>query len=151
MESQDLQFLSNWVHQILDQADVQLPSEAKTALLRGCAQAHYSMLNMDQIIAPYRGNLAGFLTFLNSAWGWKVDYDAGRGMITADENKSECICPLVRCGAVKNQSLLCSCSEGFAARMFGAVLGKPVQARVLRSILKGDPSCVYQVHILPDD
>jgi hypothetical protein len=151
MENQDFQFLSSWVHQILDQVDDQLPQEAKTALLRGCAQAHYQWANMDQVIAPYRGNLAGFLTFLNGTWGWKVNYDAGRGIITADENKSECVCPLVRGGAVKNQPLLCSCSEGFAVRMFGGVTGKPVQARVLRSIMKGDPSCVYEVQILPDD
>jgi hypothetical protein len=151
MENQDLQFLSRWVSQILDQADDQLPLEAKTALLRGCAQAHYQALDMDQVIAPYRGNLAGFLTFLNNAWGWKIDYDAGRGILTADENKSECVCPLVRCGAVKDQPLLCACSEGFAARMFGGVTGKPVQAQVIRSVMKGDPSCVYQVHILPDN
>jgi hypothetical protein len=102
MENQDLQFLSNWVHQILDQVDDQLPREAKAALLRGCAQAHYQWANMDEIIAPYRGNLADFLTFLNWAWGWKIDYDPERGIITADENKRECVCPLVRCGAVRD-------------------------------------------------
>jgi hypothetical protein len=46
---------------------------------------------------------------------------------------------------------LWACSEGFAERMFSNVLGQPVQASVLRSILKGDPSCVYEVQILPGE
>jgi hypothetical protein len=149
MESNDLQFLSSWVNQIFHELESQLSQETQTAVLKGCAQAHYDLINMDQTIAPYRGNLPAFLDFLNTAWDWKTSYDAASGMITADENKPECVCPLVRCGAVQNQSLLCSCSEGFASRMFSKVLDQPVQTRVLRSILKGDPSCVYQVKVLP--
>jgi hypothetical protein len=103
---------------------------------------------MNETTAPFRGNLPAFLDFLSATWGWKVEYDATRGIITADENKTECVCPLVRCGAVKGQSLLCNCSEGFAERMFARVLDRPVHAQVVRSILKGDPSCVYQVQIL---
>ena len=147
MVTGDLQFLSGWVDQLLHEIDGQLLPEAKAAVLKGCAQAHYQMLNMDQTIAPYRGNLPAFLEFLSAAWGWKIEYDAASGILLADENKAACVCPLVRCGAVKNQSLLCNCSEGFAARMFSGVLGQPVQARVIRSILKGDPSCVYQVQM----
>jgi hypothetical protein len=149
METQDLQFLSGWVRQILHEVDSQLSQEAKAAVLKGCAQAHYQMIDMDGTIAPYRGNLPAFLEFLSATWGWKIDYDPTSGTITADENKAECVCPLVRCGAVKDNSVLCNCSVGFAERMFSSVLGKPVQARVTRSILKGDPSCVYQVCPLP--
>jgi len=118
-------------------------------VLKGCSQAHYRLLNMDQTIAPFRGDLPAFLAFLSAAWGWKIDYDPASGVLLADENKAECVCPLVRCGAVKDQPLLCSCSEGFAARIFSGVVGQPVQTRVLRSILKGDPSCVYRVQIPP--
>lgn len=149
METNDLQFLSGWVGQMLHEADRQLSQEAKTALLHSCAQAHYNQIDMDRTVAPYRGNLPAFLEFLSTAWGWKIDYDASSGILMADENKSECVCPLVRCGAVKDQSLLCSCSEGFATRMFSSVTGQPVQARVLRSILKGSSSCVYQVQFPP--
>lgn len=149
MESSNLQFLSAWVSQMLDEADGQLSQAAKASLLQGCAQAHYQLIHMDQTTAPYRGNLPAFLAFLRSAWGWKIDYDADRGIITADENKAECVCPLVRSGVVKNQALLCHCSEGFAAKMFSSVLDQPVQTRILHSILKGDASCVYQIQILP--
>jgi hypothetical protein len=149
MEAADHQFVSDWVNQIIHLIDCQLPQEAKTAVLQGCAQAHYQSIDMDQTIAPYQGNLPAFLTFLSQTWGWKIDYDAAQGFILADENKAECVCPLVRCGVVKNQSLLCSCSEGFAKRMFSAVVGQPVQTKVLRSILKGDLSCVYQIQFTP--
>jgi predicted ArsR family transcriptional regulator len=141
-------FIDGWLACLLNLMDDTLAPEIKTNLLKGCALAHYQHLNMDKIVTPYQGNLSEFLRFLTENWRWKVEYNAEAQVIIADENKDFCVCPLVQHQIVKKSSSLCSCSEGFAERMFSAVLDRPVKAQVTRSILRGDPSCVYTIQIL---
>ena len=129
------------------QVDEQLPANIKAGLVKGCSEAHYDALNMDDMLRPLKGDLPGFVRFLSETWGWKVAFEEGGQVIRADENKNFCVCPLIQRAVVKPTPTLCSCSEGFAERMFAYVLERPVSARVVRSVLRGDPSCVYQVFI----
>jgi hypothetical protein len=141
-------FVYEWLSTLLTALDANLPPEAKAAILQGCAAAHYRSLNMDELVSQYRGNVEGFLQLLSEKWQWKVAYDKDAQIITADENKSACVCPLMQKGLGITSPALCYCSVGFAERMFSAVAARPVKAQVTRSILRGDPSCVYTIQIL---
>ncbi len=141
-------FVYEWLSTLLAALDADLPPETKATLLRGCAAVHYRSLNMDELVSHYRGNVEGFLQLLSEKWQWKVAYDKEAQIITADENKSACVCPLVQKGLGIASPALCYCSVSFAERMFSAVAERPVKAQVTRSILRGDKSCVYTVQIL---
>ena len=141
-------FVFEWLSTLLAALDANLPPETKAALLRGCAAAHYRSINMDEIVSQYQGNVEGFLQFLSDKWRWKVAYDKEAQIITADENKSDCVCPLVQKKLGIASPALCYCSVGFAERMFSAVITRPVKARITSSILRGDQSCVYTIQIL---
>jgi hypothetical protein len=147
-QNPDDRFASEWVTNLLTVLDGSLSEETRTSLLRGCAAAHYRSANMDAIVSQYAGNLAGFLQFLSEKWQWKIAYAQATQTITADENKPACVCPLVQKNRGKVSATLCHCSEGFAEKMFSAVIEKPVEARVIRSILRGDQSCVYSIQVL---
>jgi hypothetical protein len=69
-----------------------------------------------------------FINFLENEWNWKVTYDKEK-IITS--------------------SKMCSCSEGFAERMFSLVLQKKVRAEVVRLYIRGKESCIYRITI-PD-
>jgi hypothetical protein len=141
-------FVYEWLSTLLAALDANLPPETKAALLQGCAAAHYRSINMDELVSQYRGNVEGFLQFLSEKWRWKVVYDQEAQIITADENKSTCVCPLVQRGLGIASPALCYCSVGFAERMFSDVVERPVKAQVTSSILRGDKSCVYTIRIL---
>jgi predicted hydrocarbon binding protein len=141
-------FVYEWLSTLLAALDANLPTETKAAILQGCAAAHYRSINMDELVSQYRGNVEGFLQLLSEKWQWKVIYDKEAQIITADENKSVCVCPLVQKGLGTASPALCHCSEGFAERMFSAVAERPVKAQVTRSILRGDKSCVYTIQLL---
>jgi predicted hydrocarbon binding protein len=128
--------------------DGHLTEETEATILRGCAAAHYHSANMDELVFQYHGNINEFLPFLSEMWHWKIVYDKESQIITADENKSVCVCPLVQKNKGRVSTSLCHCSEGFAERMFSAVTGRNVQAKVIRSILRGDKSCIYTIQIL---
>jgi len=137
----------DWMGAFFAQVDRALPGTQKASLVKSCSAAHYRWLNMDETLRPFKGDLPGLLRLLSETWGWKISVQAGGRLIEADENKETCVCPLIRRGVIQASPTLCSCSEGFAERMFASVLDKPVSAKVVRSILRGDPSCVYEVAV----
>ena len=140
-------FAAQWLDSLLAAIDQNVPSDQKGRLFDNCALAHFRAVNMEEIVARYSGDLPAFLQFLSETWHWVITYDPIAQRITADENKATCVCPLVQAGLVKNAPGLCTCSERFAERMFGAVLHQPVSAKVERSIQRGDASCVYAIQI----
>lgn len=144
----DEQLVRSWVVNMLSVLDDNLPENTKKTVLNSCAAIHYHAIHMDELVLQYRGNLTGFIALIAEKWQWKVDYDAEARLIIADENKPECVCPVARLGPGPVSGVLCYCSEGFAERMFSGVVDGPVQARVVRSILRGDKSCIYQIRIL---
>lgn len=144
----DSLFASEWIANLLAVLDDNLNEETRASLLQGCAAAHYRSANMDAVLSQYTGNLTEFLQFLSEKWQWKIDYDQVTQTITADENKPDCVCPLVQKASGRVSATLCHCSEGFAEKMFSTVIEKPVEASVVRSILRGNKSCVYSIQVL---
>ena len=118
--------------------------------VKRCGKVHYDANNMEKVLAPFIGHPEAFFSFLRDQWGWTVTVDPDGKRIMADENKAECVCPLVRTGAAHTPNL-CKCSEGFAERMFSTVLKRPVKARVAESILRGGNHCVYEITIVDMD
>lgn len=149
-EQQNLEerFVVDWAINLLTLLDDHLTQETEATILRGCAAAHYHSANMDELASRYRGNIDELLPFLSEMWHWKIVYDKESQIITADENKSVCVCPLVKKNMGRVSTSLCHCSEGFAERMFSAVSGMTVQAKVIRSILRGDKRYIYRIQTL---
>jgi hypothetical protein len=140
-------FVYEWLAGLLTALPAQIPPEIVSAIFTGCANVHYRRANIEAFVAQYVGNLDAFLQALAEQWHWKIDYNPTAHTITADENKAACVCPLVQ-HYPQMPAILCHCSERFAEKMFSAVTGTPIKASVLRSILRGDPSCVYQIRII---
>jgi hypothetical protein len=65
-----------------------------------------------------------------------------------------CHCPWVkeslREGGSDVPAEFCACSAGFHKRYWEAVLGRPLQAEIVESVLAGDDRCRIAIH-LPDD
>ena len=109
--------------------------------IKACSLVHFRANRMEELLAPFKGNLDGFLAFLSQEWGWVITRCEDK--ILVDESKDFCVCPL--CQAQKKPPILCNCSEGFAERMFLYILNRPVKATVVASVLRGDKSCQYEI------
>lgn len=134
-----------WIAALLPALQAESDPAVARRVLKAAAQAHWDQLRMAEKVAPYAGNLDGLLEFLRTQWGWKIERPEP-GVIVADENKSACVCPLIRKDLpVANLSILCNCSEGFAERLFGAAVGHPVRAEVTQSVLRGAATCRYRI------
>lgn len=148
---------ADWYKDRLDQARVRfskmvevldsaLPTDSRKKIFesvgRECAN-QYSELTWKK----YRGNLKGFLESIQTKDGWveSVVFDERQGVITITDKQHTCTCPLVKQGTTPASQ--CDCTLGWQKETYSQIVGKPVHAVVLKSILRGDDRCVYQITI----
>jgi predicted hydrocarbon binding protein len=142
-----LKLVQEYFGKLLLNIQQSLPEEEKRKIIKELSQIHYDQLNMNEVLKPYQNNLENFLRFLEKEWNWKITYNRESKTIIADENKSNCVCPMIDLKSGIKPEAICFCSEGFAERMFSKVAGKPVSARVISSIHRGNPTCKYQIQL----
>ena len=136
-----------WVAILLNNVSAQIEENEKSNILKGGAYAHYDSLGMDTVLCHYKHDLDKFISFLESEWGWKIEYNKKDNTIIADENKQVCVCPIAESIQNSNLSSLCYCSEGFAELMFSYIVQRPVSATVISSIHRGNKSCKYKIEL----
>jgi len=134
-----------WLGILLSAMSADVDHEKARYLMKRCSSAHFDDLKMNELLSPYKGKTDAFIRFLEDEWGWIINFDETSNVLIADENKDICVCPVSGYEKGVDSSVLCYCSEGFAERMFSIVWGKPVSARVVSSIRRGDERCCYEV------
>ncbi len=136
----------HWVATLLPLLAASNPEHARSAI-RKCFEPHFRSLALEPTLDKFRGNVEGFVRYLEKEWGWVVSYSPETGVILVDENKTYCVCPVLPKERSGDLGLLCYCSEGIAERMFSHVAGSPVRARVVASVLRGDRTCKYRIEL----
>jgi hypothetical protein len=144
-DNQNMKFMQDWISNLLLNVDENSSQEECRKIIKPCSAAHYDFLEMDKVLAPYVGDIKKFIQFIGEKWDWKINYNPYSAVIIADENKEQCVCPMVNKEKGVRSSILCYCSEGFAEKMFSKVIGKTVKATVASSIQRGDKSCKYMI------
>ncbi len=117
----------------------------RTCLLKSCADFHYEVNQMDRMLAPYVGDLEGFISFLENTLGWIITRSEDKKTIFADENKPSCVCPIAANVQETISPLFCECSTFYAQKMFAKVCGREVKASLKRSVLRDGKSCIYEI------
>ena len=135
-----------WLISLLENLDQNVDKAELRKIIKMSAGVHYDQLKMDEMLSGYTGKLREFIGFLEKEWGWKVDYNETTGVLLADENKTYCVCPVLK-GTPAGSPAICYCSEGFAEKMFSAVAGVAVTAEVISSVRRGDKTCIYRVQL----
>ncbi|MCP4219004.1 MAG: hypothetical protein GY765_30500 [bacterium] len=59
----------------------------------------------------------------------------------------ECTCPMAKEGVTN--PFLCNCTLGYSKNNFEALFGRPVEVKLLKSVLKGDACCKQEITV-PD-
>lgn len=150
-DDQSKPLAEQWLGKLLSNMGDELNEETLRSVLKSCSIAHFDDLKMDELLSPYKGKVDAFIKFLEDEWGWIINFDETSNVLIADENKEHCVCPVVEYDKGVDSSALCYCSEGFAERMFSIIWEKPVSARVISSIRRGDMRCCYEVNVIYDE
>lgn len=139
-------FALHWITELLESLDGNELTDAQLrAIVKKTSQAHHDLMNVPEMVKPYIGKPEEFIEFLQNAWGWEVKDNPSERLLTVNEKKPFCVCPLLKNASGKRYPALCYCSEGFAEKMFSIVYTHPVSVTVGASVQRGDPSCIYLI------
>ncbi len=127
-----MDFCAEWLNNLLCSMD----KNCDSCLFESCANLHYQVNGMDNILEKYVGNLPAFISFLEKEWGWKITYSEDGSQLLVDENKDFCVCPVTQNVQGKVSGMLCNCSVKFAEQMFSKVCQKKIAVKVKPSILR---------------
>lgn len=131
-----MEFYQQWINWTLETVD-----EANLSKIgRRC----YQNSDWVKMLPTYTGekNIPSILSFLQGAFPDFRFQPTEKGFIF-DLNESRCLCPLVQSGITKNPNL-CHCTKTFGQSMYGQLLNTKVSVKVLKTILNGDESCVFE-------
>jgi predicted hydrocarbon binding protein len=107
------------------------------SLGRECAKQYRGLT------AKYANDIRGFLAAAQQQWVESVEYDEAAGSIRIVDKATTCSCPLV------DQSLtppeFCDCTLGWQKETYSMILGRPVEAEIEESILRGGKRCVFRI------
>ena len=132
-------FLYEWISCFLKSVEDEVGEEIKMKIMDRSAEFCFS--RFKEKISEFKGDLHGFLAFLQNDWKIYSDYDEVEGVINAEYDVEKCPCPLVHESIPQQSRLLCYCTQGFNRRMYETVLGRPVETEVKKTLLWGDGSC----------
>ncbi len=104
-----------------------------------CAQSY------QELAAKYRGNLRGFLDYISTKWVEKAEYDVKAGTIRITDKAKQCTCPLVKPGVAPKD--FCNCTLGWQKAIYSVVSGRPVEAEIEESMLRGGTRCVFRIRL----
>src|SRR5579885_84901 len=107
------------------------------SLGRECAKQYSSLTD------KYKGDIQGFLRYIQSQWVEKAEYDETAGTIRIIDKSRTCTCPFVQQGLTPGD--FCSCTLGWQKETYSKILGKPVEADLEESLLRGGTRCVYRI------
>ncbi len=141
-EDQRLVFVRYQLAKLLANMAADVPREACVEVLektgRECAR-------VGQLGVKFKGDLEGYFAAAKKAWGTDFVWDKQQGVVTVAVAEGECGCPLV--DPRRTPVVWCNCSVGYQKEIFGAIVGRPVQASLKESKLSGSKRCVFEVKL----
>jgi hypothetical protein len=142
----DQERIIKWINNILDGLS-KLDGHKGVEILQTCgiecSKASTLLEGAKKIQNEYRGK--GNIENLFEAYKSKY-YNTSR--LTKEGNKitlifEQCTCPMVKRGV--DDSHLCNCTIGYSKEIFETLFDRPVQVKLLKSILKGDRICKQEI------
>jgi predicted hydrocarbon binding protein len=110
---------------------------------RACAD-QFRAITYDK----YKNDIRGFLAAIQAPGGWveQAEYNEKTGTIRIVDRSKTCTCPLVEKGLTPSDQ--CECTLGWQKQTYSAILGRPVEAELEESILRGGTRCVFRIQVV---
>lgn len=137
------------IHEMMEILDREIDEPARRAIMEACGRQCISagILDRARQVTQKAGDLDDLLERLN-------EVHLGGGHLRREGNVIHAAYDRCYCGSVNKtkepfSATYCHCSCGWYGQLFEAVLGRPVAVELLGSIIQGDETCRFLIH-LPD-
>jgi predicted hydrocarbon binding protein len=101
------------------------------------------------LLARHRSHVDDFAREFGEEAGESVTVDHARGIITVvGPERTDCYCPLV--DHLTCPKTVCCCSLGWQQQVYETLLGRPVEVRLVESVVRGGKRCRFEVRFNPN-
>lgn len=100
------------------------------------------------LMEKHRGHIDDYIRESTASSGETIAYDREHGVITiTGPERTECFCPLVDHRICPKS--VCNCSKGWLQQVYETVLDRPVEVRLLESVVHGGKRCAFEIRFKP--
>lgn len=135
------------IHDMMELLDRDVPKETRQELMESCGRKCISdgTLKKALRLQNQADDFDGLLALLNKA-------NIGGGLLSrqGDVIHAEyrrCYCGAVNKTKTRFSPTYCHCSCGWYRQLFESLLNRPVRVELLGSIIQGNDSCRFKIHI----
>jgi hypothetical protein len=139
-------FVRNWVSDLLDTMDEQLPREARVRLIEGCGRGCFHRHEFKRAIAEQgKGDVEKLIAAYKK--NFEVWRDGQTVHVRYGEASQQCYCPVVKMRPPRPDDLHCECTRTTHQSIFETALGRPIKVDVVESLRRGGKTCHFVAHI----
>jgi hypothetical protein len=157
---------TQWLKSVIERIDQTAKEYEKYDILSYCAH-NFSQKRIDSLKSIYKetGDLDEVLKEMHKDYAWyedpvrkdnviyvtKIPYNPEgykKAQTLEEKQANYCHCPLVRNHFNEEISpTFCNCSAGWYRQLWEGILGRPVNIKILRSLIKGDQNCEFAISL----
>jgi hypothetical protein len=142
----ELDFVRNWVTDLLDTAEGEVPRELQVRLMEGCGRGCFRRHEFKRAIADQgRGDVERLLAAYRK--NFEVWREGQTVHVRYGEVSSRCYCPVVKERRAKPNDLHCECTRSTHQSIFETALGRPVRVEILETLRRGGKTCHFLAHL----
>jgi hypothetical protein len=94
----------------------------------------------------YKDNIEGFFAEIKVRWIESAVYNKEENTIHLVGKKTgSCGCPFVNKSLITKE--FCKCSLGYQKEVYSTILGRPVESKIVESVLYGAERCSFLIHV----
>jgi hypothetical protein len=139
-------FVRNWLGDLLDTMDEQLPREVRVKLIEGCGRACFQRHAFKRQIAEQgKGDVEKLVAaYKRNFEVWREDQAVH---VRYGEVSKACYCPAAKARSPRADDLHCECTRMTHQSIFETALGRPVKVEVVESLRRGGKTCHFLAHL----
>ncbi len=142
----DLEFMANWLADLLDTIETETDEATRTKLMEGCGRgcfrrhqlkkdiAEKGKGDVDKLIEAYRAN-------------FNVWREGGDLHIRYGTTSPICYCPVVRNRPARPNDMHCNCTRATHQSIIEQALQRPVKVEIVETLRRGGKCCHFVAHL----
>ena len=145
-QTADVDFIANWLNDLLDTAETTLDREAQIKLIEGCGKGCFNRHQFKKdIAADGKGNLENLVKAYDRNFEIWKENDVVH--IRYGKVSKRCYCPVANRRPIKENDIFCECTRMTHQTVFETALDRPVKVEVLESLRRGGKTCHFAVKV----
>lgn len=139
-------FIQNWLSDLMDSIDKELPEDVKSRLIGACGRACFERHDFKRKWAiDGKGDVDKLIAALQK--NFLVRREGALVHILYGEVSQRCYCPAANYRPSKANDAHCYCTRATHQAVWETALGRPIRVDIAETLRRGGKTCHFVVHL----